>query len=138
MYSDAHKRLRRHREEAGFTQPALARLINDVRPDWNWHQTTIAKIESGNRAIKLEDLVAYGEVFGLSVDELVVSTEWLESNSGDPVDDLLNHPSEVVRRAMDDAAASKRRLMRFELERHRERVLELEQELAQLSEPPRG
>lgn len=138
MYEDAAKQLRRRREAAGLTQPALARLINDVRTDLRWHQTTIAKIESGERAIKLDDLIAYSEVLGLSIDQLVLDPHRLEADkTGDDLHDYLNQPTQVVRQILDESLSSKRRLLRFDLEHRRAQVLELERQLEELDEEAR-
>ena len=63
-------RIRRWREDRGWTQQRLA--------DWvakshgiNWHQTTVGKIESGERPLKLAEAVAVAEALLLTVDELL-------------------------------------------------------------------
>lgn len=58
-------RLRDLRKAAAWTQATLANLINDARPEWYWHHTTVAKIECGERPVKFDDLFAYAEVFEL-------------------------------------------------------------------------
>jgi transcriptional regulator with XRE-family HTH domain len=124
------KRLKSLRERAGWTQPALAELINRVRPEWRWHQTTIAKIEAGSRSLKLEDLLAYAEVFGLTLDQLVTETEWVEVNTGDPIQDHLEDPDRLVNERLDEARKTRIRRLDWEIQQHRDRLAELETERA--------
>lgn len=131
---DLPKRLKDLREQHGFTQPAMARLINDANPGWTWHQTTIAKIESGDRAIKVEDLMAYADVFFMMLDELLVDlgTRGLHDEAGKGERKFAKDYDE--RRAFmgDLAAQTKLTVKRWELERHRERVIELQREIEDL------
>jgi len=39
-----------------------------------WHQTTVGKVESGTRPVRLAEALAVCEIFGLSMDELLART----------------------------------------------------------------
>lgn len=117
MAPDITARLKALRREAGFTQPALAKHVNDVRPDWNWHQTTIAKIESGERAVKYEDLLAFAEVFGMGLDEFVFGNDVTEGG----------HQTTTAREMATLRLARKR----WELEMYQAKVRDLERSIEQ-------
>src|SRR5919112_3465362 len=63
-------RMRHERERQGMTQNDLAVnliLMHDI--DW-WHQTTVGKVESGDRPIRLEEAVAVADLLGVGLDDL--------------------------------------------------------------------
>lgn len=39
-----------------------------------WHQTTVGKVESGTRPVRLAEALAVSEIFGLSIDEFLSRT----------------------------------------------------------------
>lgn len=61
---------RTRREFLGLSQQGVARLVND---DFGipWHQTVVAKIEAGQRQVKLNEALALSLVYGTSLDNLV-------------------------------------------------------------------
>ncbi len=56
-------RLSLARKQAGLTQEQVAKLLNLHRP-------TISEIEAGRRKVTSEEVIKFGEIYG-------VSTEWL-------------------------------------------------------------
>lgn len=66
------KKLREAREAAGLSQGQVAKLMNKHRP-------TISEIEAGRRKVKAEELVEFGELYG-------VSTAWIVSENDELVD----------------------------------------------------
>lgn len=61
------ERLRRERESHHWSQADLARKLAAV--GLSVHPTTIAKIEAGDRAVRIAEAVAIAEIFGFSLDE---------------------------------------------------------------------
>lgn len=72
------KRIKLERTVRRWSQDDLAKRL--VSRGVSAHPTTIAKIEAGSRAIKLEEAVEIAALFGISLDEL--------SGHGDITDDL--------------------------------------------------
>lgn len=66
-------RLRAEREHAGWSQLETAARLSDRRNPGacTIHQSTVAKIETGDRAVRPEELYAYAELFRLSTDTLL-------------------------------------------------------------------
>ena len=63
-------RMRQARERAGISQEHLSSnlvLMHDV----HWHQTTVGKIESGGRPIRLSEAVAVADLLHVPLAELV-------------------------------------------------------------------
>ncbi len=58
--------LKTARIEAGLTQHALAEAV--VPQGFHWHQTKIAKIESGELVPRLDEAVALANVFDSTID----------------------------------------------------------------------
>jgi transcriptional regulator with XRE-family HTH domain len=52
----------------GWTQRELADKLNKTTP---MHWTTIAKIEHGERSVRIDEAAAFADVFGVSVDYLL-------------------------------------------------------------------
>ena len=67
--SQFRKTLRRERESHKWSQAHLATLLSGK--GLTVYPTTIAKIEAGERAAKIDELVAIADVFGVSVDVLL-------------------------------------------------------------------
>lgn len=66
--------VRRYREEAGWSQGELARRLNDL--GWKaFHQTTISRIEKGERPIRLSEAKGFQKVFGRSEWEFAADPE---------------------------------------------------------------
>ncbi len=62
--------LRRQREARGWSQGDLARRMQEA--GWgNFHQTTVSRIEKGERPIRLGEAKALAEVFRLSLEVLL-------------------------------------------------------------------
>lgn len=64
---------RTRRKFLGLSQQRVARVLNE---DFNisWHQTVVAKIESGERQIKLHEALALSRVYAMSLEDLM--TGW--------------------------------------------------------------
>lgn len=60
----------RARKAADLSQEGLAARLRDLVPDWNAHQTTIAKIEAGTRPVSIEE--AHGLALALGVEPNVL------------------------------------------------------------------
>ena len=70
------KRARREREQRGWSQADVAKKLTAKGID-KIHPTTVAKIESGDREVKLDEATAIADLFDMSLDVLVArhSTE---------------------------------------------------------------
>jgi transcriptional regulator with XRE-family HTH domain len=64
------ERMRRQRERQGAPQQHVA-LTLEAMYGIRWHQTTVGKVESGERGIRLTEAVAVAQTLGVSLDELV-------------------------------------------------------------------
>jgi transcriptional regulator with XRE-family HTH domain len=64
------KRIANLRNEREWSQAEVANRLSAMGID-NMHNTTIAKIEAGDREIKLDEAAALARLFGLSVDSLL-------------------------------------------------------------------
>lgn len=71
-WSDASfgKRVQIERTNRGWSQAEMARMLSDngVNP---MHPTTIAKIESGQRSVRINEAVGIAELFEASIDSLL-------------------------------------------------------------------
>jgi transcriptional regulator with XRE-family HTH domain len=67
--------LRRQREGEGWTQGELARRLRDTGATALGHQTTLARIESGQRAVRLDEAVTLAQVLNTTLDALLVTPE---------------------------------------------------------------
>ena len=69
---DADSRLgmnvRTLREQKGMPQAALARAM--TQQGWQWHQSTVARIESGRQPLRLAEASALAQILGETVDRL--------------------------------------------------------------------
>lgn len=62
------KRTRRHREQRGWSQEELGRRLGNY--GFAMHQTTVAKLENGSRPIRLNEVQALADIFGVSPGDL--------------------------------------------------------------------
>jgi transcriptional regulator with XRE-family HTH domain len=87
------KRVRKEREARELSQAAMAKLLADrgVHP---MHPTTLAKIETGERSVRLNEAVEIAELFEMSLDSL------LGRATANPGDELVS----TLRTALDTAA----------------------------------
>lgn len=58
------QRVRDEREAKGWTQRQLAELLG-------WHWTVVAKVENGQRSVKVDEAADIADLFGVSVDTLL-------------------------------------------------------------------
>lgn len=65
--------LRGERERRGWSQAKLSQVLSEHGIDGKY-PSTITKIESGDRAVHADELVAFAEIFGISVDALLGRT----------------------------------------------------------------
>lgn len=64
------QRLVAERERRGWTQAQVAAML-EQRGALGTIATTIAKLEAGNRAVRVDELAALADIFGISVDALI-------------------------------------------------------------------
>src|ERR1700742_3389366 len=62
-------RIRDEREHRGWSQAELAQAL--VTRGMIGHTSTIAKIELGLRGVRIDELCAFADLFGMSVDTLL-------------------------------------------------------------------
>ncbi|MUN61587.1 helix-turn-helix domain-containing protein [Kocuria sediminis] len=67
--------LRRQREARNWTQGDLARYLRDTGATALGHQTTLARLESGQRAVRLDEAVTIARVLDITLDKLLVTPE---------------------------------------------------------------
>ncbi|OBB73161.1 hypothetical protein A5759_16270 [Mycobacterium sp. 852014-52144_SCH5372336] len=63
-------RVRRERERRDWSQAELAKLLQD-RGIASVYPTTVAKIEAGERAVRIDEATALADIFEVSVDALL-------------------------------------------------------------------
>lgn len=61
------KRLRAERELKSWSQADMAKMLSDN----GFHATTIAKIEAGDRTVRIDEATAIADLLGLSLDALL-------------------------------------------------------------------
>lgn len=66
------KRLRDEREQRKWSQADLARRLSETGP--RVHPTTIAKIESGDRSVRIGEAAAIADIFRMSLDRVLGRT----------------------------------------------------------------
>jgi transcriptional regulator with XRE-family HTH domain len=73
------QRLKAERERRGWTQPQMADMLSDkgIRP---MHPTTVAKIEAGDRSVRINEAVGIADLFQVSVDSLLGRKPWAQRN----------------------------------------------------------
>lgn len=64
------KKTRHEREQRGWSQAELAKMLTAKGID-NMYPTTVAKIESGDREVKLDEATAIADLLEMSLDALV-------------------------------------------------------------------
>lgn len=63
------QRLRSERESRGWSQAEMAEMLTDRGAAMHW--TTVAKIERGERAVRIDEAAAAADLLGVSVDWLL-------------------------------------------------------------------
>lgn len=78
--SDFGEYARQRREFLNLSQQLVAKLMKE---DFYipWHQTVVAKIESGERQVKLSEALALSFLYGMTLDDLVMGVN-LTSTDG--------------------------------------------------------
>ncbi|WNG95298.1 helix-turn-helix domain-containing protein [Mycobacterium sp. ITM-2016-00318] len=64
------ERVKDERNRRNWTQAEVARMLSDKGID-NMRNTAVAKIESGEREVKLDEAVGFADLFGVSLDSLL-------------------------------------------------------------------
>lgn len=82
------ERVRAIREGQGIPQQHLAMTMT-VLKGHRWHQTTVGKVESGERPIKLSEAVAVAEILGVPLVSLVGEVA-PDADRGAAIRELLN------------------------------------------------
>jgi len=72
------KRVKAEREDRKWTQIDMAKMLSDKGIHMHW--TTIAKIEKGDRSVRIDEAAGIAEVLGVSVDALLGRTVGPESD----------------------------------------------------------
>jgi transcriptional regulator with XRE-family HTH domain len=67
-------RLKHLRTTAGYSQAALAALVNE-RQGSTWQQSTVWKIENDQRPLTLTDVETLADVFGMSIEAMLYGDE---------------------------------------------------------------
>jgi transcriptional regulator with XRE-family HTH domain len=69
--------VRRARERTGWPQGRIAEAMN--AQGWRWHQSTVARVESGKQAARLGEAVALAEILGIDLSDFLAgnSAPWL-------------------------------------------------------------
>lgn len=71
-WTDEHfgKRVKAEREYRGWSQADMAKLLSDkgIHP---MHPTTVAKIEAGDRSVRINEAVGIADLFEVSLDSLL-------------------------------------------------------------------
>lgn len=67
--------MRARREAAGWSQADLARRLDDAGLGALGHQTTVARIESGARPVKLDEAAAIARALDARVEEMIAAPE---------------------------------------------------------------
>jgi transcriptional regulator with XRE-family HTH domain len=88
------KRLKTERGRRGWTQDDMAKRLSDKGIHMHW--TTIAKIEKGERSVRIDEAAGIAEVFGVSVDTLLGRTVGVESDQAYMLRALLDTAGESV------------------------------------------
>ena len=63
------RRLRYMREEAGLTQRQLADVMRGA--GYKMHQTTVAKIEAGERAVPVDEAAQFADALGIDLTQMI-------------------------------------------------------------------
>lgn len=80
--------MKRHREDRGWSQGKLAREMNGM--GWeSFHQTTIRRIEDGERAVRLGEARALARIFGTTVGQMTAPND-IERMMSSFAEDLQN------------------------------------------------
>ncbi|HSS23985.1 MAG TPA: helix-turn-helix domain-containing protein [Mycobacterium sp.] len=72
------KRLKAEREHRGWSQAEMAKMLSDN--EIRVHPTTIAKIEAGDRSVRINEAFEIADLFGLSLDVLLGRATDLQSD----------------------------------------------------------
>ncbi|HME78909.1 MAG TPA: helix-turn-helix transcriptional regulator [Mycobacterium sp.] len=80
--------LKRLRTDRGWSMAEMAELL--TAKGLTAYQTTITKIEAGNRAVQIDELVAYADIFECSVDTLLGHTTTAAGDKSVAVSALVN------------------------------------------------
>jgi transcriptional regulator with XRE-family HTH domain len=100
------ERITRERKQRGLSQAEVARMLTAKGVD-NMYNTTVAKIEAGDREIKLDEAVALAQLYELPLDALV----GLHPKSGRDLNFLLDALNDVVVLARTELGRTERSLL---------------------------
>lgn len=95
------RNMRRRREDLGLSQGAFAERMADR--GFKWMQTTVYKVELGQRSVRLEEAVAIAGILGVRLDDLIGSDFAL----GEALDalDAATRQSQEAAHALESALA---------------------------------
>ncbi|HME16661.1 MAG TPA: helix-turn-helix transcriptional regulator [Mycobacterium sp.] len=73
------KRLKDERDRREWSQAQMAELLSDIMRA-RVHPTTIAKIEAGDRAVRIDEATAIADIFEMSLDSLLGRTAQVDND----------------------------------------------------------
>ena len=114
--------MKRLREENGWSQGEMARRMTDA--GWpGFHQTTISRLEKGERPVRLGEARGIAQVLGTLVGQMILPTEESESLRNLELEwQRLKNARSSLREAIHDFEAA-RQVLRFELGQWDEHML---------------
>lgn len=81
--------VRKERDDKGWTQPQMAEQLG-------MHPTTLAKIEKGDRSVRIVEAVAIADLFGVSLDRLLGRRAGIANEVADIVGNLQHAAGRAV------------------------------------------
>lgn len=128
MTVNVGERLRALRREAGLSQEQLAALV--TARGLNWWQSTVQKVETGQRALTLADVEALAAVYQMSIDDMLYGHDDQDSTTGLPIPDPAREMADDIRQAAE-------RVSRFELQELLRRVAAVRADLQRMEDERR-
>lgn len=103
-WADEHfgKTIRARREQRGWSQADMAKMLLDRGVD-PMHSTTVAKIEAGDRSVRINEAVGIADLFDVSLDVLLGRGTGVQTNE---LAFQLRHLRDTARQSSDQVWAS--------------------------------
>ncbi|MBA9002037.1 helix-turn-helix domain-containing protein [Thermomonospora cellulosilytica] len=102
--------VRRHRERLGMSQTELAKRMAEL--DLSWHQMTVARTESGERPLRLDEALALANIFQIPLDSLMRPVDENIQREYEAILRMVHHIEEKANAVEEKIAASHARLER--------------------------
>jgi transcriptional regulator with XRE-family HTH domain len=87
------KRLKSERDRRGWSQADMAKMLSDK--EIPMHPTTIAKIEAGDREVRIDEAAGIADLFGVSLDALL-GRKGMEDDQSHALSVLAGEAEKVV------------------------------------------